>query len=552
MMNVLSVFSLEVLDSRICSSTEKAQNVIRNAPPSRWRSKEFMLYYVVLVTVVPQMFMAAIKATNEESSPSYALIEPFLEDGWMFGRKIDNSDLQYSSFRDRIIILLTVLALHQCLRRLSGIFRVRRPHFDLVFGVIFVSVLHGLSFIKMLIIYGLNFAISRYLPQRPGIALTWVFGIALLFLNEWNDGYRFGQIHSTLSPLDSYRGMIERWDVSFNFSMLRMISYNADYYSSLSSMIDVEKRERDEKKLTEKERVELPSPRQEYHFANYLAYLLYTPLYIAGPIVTFNDYLYQSRHKLSTVRLKSTLQYGIRLAIIILVMEWCLHFMYVVSLSRVKAWSGLSPFQISMVAYFNLTLVWMKLVIPWRFFRLWALIDDIDPPENMLRCMSNNYSAGAFWRSWHRSYNRWVIRYIYIPLQGSKYPIRNMLIVFTFVAVWHDIQLKMLAWGWLITLFVLPEVFAKMLFPAKKWKGRPQYRFMSAVGAVCNIWLMMIANLVGFVVGLDGARDLFSLLFTTYSGLFFVTVASMALFVGVMLMYEVRSSEERRGISIRC
>jgi hypothetical protein len=52
-----------------------------------------------------------------------------------------------------------------------------------------------------------------------------------------------------------------------------------------------------------------------------------------------------------------------------------------------------------------------KLLIPWRFFRLWALADGIDPPENMVRCMANNYSALGFWRSWHRSYNLWVIRY---------------------------------------------------------------------------------------------------------------------------------------------
>jgi D-alanyl-lipoteichoic acid acyltransferase DltB (MBOAT superfamily) len=48
----------------------------------------------------------------------------------------------------------------------------------------------------------------------------------------------------------------------------------------------------------------------------------------------------------------------------------------------------------------------------WRFFRLWAMADGIEVTENMHRCMSNNYSAQGFWRSWHRSYNRWLIRYV--------------------------------------------------------------------------------------------------------------------------------------------
>lgn len=52
----------------------------------------------------------------------------------------------------------------------------------------------------------------------------------------------------------------------------------------------------------------------------------------------------------------------------------------------------------------------IQLLIPWRFFRLWALLDGLDPPENMIRCMSNNYSTLEFWRSWHRSYNLWIVR----------------------------------------------------------------------------------------------------------------------------------------------
>ena len=53
----------------------------------------------------------------------------------------------------------------------------------------------------------------------------------------------------------------------------------------------------------------------------------------------------------------------------------------------------------------------MQLLLPWRFFRLWALMDNIDPPENMIRCVLNNYSTRGFWRSWHRSYNLWLLKY---------------------------------------------------------------------------------------------------------------------------------------------
>jgi D-alanyl-lipoteichoic acid acyltransferase DltB (MBOAT superfamily) len=213
-----------------------------------------------------------------------------------------------------------------------------------------------------------------------------------------------------------------------------------------------------------------------------------------------------------------------------------------------------------MLAYFNLHIIWLKLLLPWRFFRLWSLIDGIDPPENVVRCMSDNYSAFAFWRSWHRSYNRWIIRYIYVPLGGgpgggvSKVRgIGNMLAVFTFVALWHDINLRLLIWGWLITLFVLPETLATMAFPAKKWRNRPNaYRVICGIGAVFNILMMMAANLVGFAVGLDGLKGLVQGIIGSWQGLGFMLVACACLFVGVQVMFEVREGELRRGINMKC
>ncbi|KAH0558424.1 hypothetical protein GP486_004914, partial [Trichoglossum hirsutum] len=192
-------------------------------------------------------------------------------------------------------------------------------------------------------------------------------------------------------------------------------------------------------------------------------------------------------------------------------MELMLHYIYVVAISNSHPdWSVYTPSQLSLLGYFNLHIIWLKLLLPWRFFRLWSLIDGVDPPENVVRCMSNNYSTLAFWRGWHRSFNRWIVRYIYIPLGGSggastRGPwgtirtVVNYLAVFTFVALWHDINLRLLAWGWLITLFVLPEVTAGFLFPKRKWgKRKDAYRILCGIGAVFNILTMMAANLVGF------------------------------------------------------
>jgi D-alanyl-lipoteichoic acid acyltransferase DltB (MBOAT superfamily) len=46
--------------------------------------------------------------------------------------------------------------------------------------------------------------------------------------------------------------------------------------------------------------------------------------------------------------------------------------------------------------------------------------------------------------------------------------LRNTLAVFSFVALWHDLSFKLLAWGWLISLFVVPEVLGRSFFSRSK------------------------------------------------------------------------------------
>ncbi|OBA18943.1 glycerol uptake protein 1 [Metschnikowia bicuspidata var. bicuspidata NRRL YB-4993] len=269
--------------------------------------------------------------------------------------------------------------------------------------------------------------------------------------------------------------------------------------------------------------------------------------------------MYQSNYHpaLSTKDLKRILVYGARLMFCVLVMEFLLHFMYVVAVSKTKAWEGDTPFQLSMLGMFNLNIIWLKLLIPWRLFRFWSLLDGIDPPENMIRCMDNNYSAVSFWRSWHRSFNKWVLRYIYIPMGGAGagtggYTSRvvNSLVVFSFVAIWHDIELKLLMWGWLVVLFLLPEIFATSYF--KRYSNNSWYRHLCAIGAVVNIWMMMIANLYGFCLGHDGTIALLRAFFGTSNGLIYLVLSSGALFVGAQVMFEIREAEKRRGVDVKC
>lgn len=552
-------FSLEALDTRITppKDLKKIESIKRRASPdSKWSTVEYKVYLVVFAMVVPYMLKTAMDASNE-TNPNFPKFQHLLSPGWMFGRYVDNSDVQYRFFRDNFFLLLGLIVSHVSLRKgleLSFNWHSRNT-FDFVFGVVFLLGAHGVNSIKVAVHVFISYFIAKYVSNRKlALALTWIYGLSTLFIND-----RFHNSKVGLSFIDQgFTGIVDRWDVFFNFTVLRMISFNYDYIENLSQQhesttsLDSSANEK-LADLDDRQRLVAPIPISDYSVFNYIAYLTYTPLFIAGPVITFNDYMYQSKYQqLPSVKdYKRTFRYFLRLMFCVLVMEFLLHFMYVVAVSKRKAWEGDTPFQMSMIGFINLNIIWLKLLIPWRLFRFWSLLDGIDPPENMIRCMNNNYSALAFWRAWHRSYNRWVIRYIYVPLGGGgNNRVVNSLLVFSFVAIWHDIELKLLMWGWLVVFFLLPEIGATIYFA--KYQNEPWFRHLCGVGAVINIWMMILANLFGFCLGKDGTVSLLHEMFGTIDGFRFFVVSSFCLFVGAQIMFELRQTELRRGIYMRC
>ncbi|GMM42643.1 hypothetical protein FOG50_03656 [Hanseniaspora uvarum] len=567
-------FALTSLDNRI----QPKKNVI--SQPSKWNSLEFKIYIALCVLVVPNMFYTTIKATSDYNN-NYQSFSRLLSNGWLFGRKIDNSDQQYSFFRNNFLLLSIVASAHVLLKKIMVDYIIpgnNKILFDFVFGFIFLFVLHGINMIKILfligLLHGFTYIFIKQKQYKIGKAALFFFGVGTLFFNVKFRKWRYGDIVPVLAFMDKmFKGIVSRWDVFYNFMLLRVLSYELDLLE-VEQLFDLENKvnvsedaieliENPAKKIAKKkdiklepitndiERMSYRHDIKQYNFVNQFAYLLYAPLLIAGPVVTFNDYLCQNKNSLPNSA-KFKIVYLFRFLFCYLTMEVLLHYTYVVALSKFKAWENLSSYQISMIGLFNLNLIWLKLLIPWRFFRLWSLLDNMDPPENMLRCMSNNFSALQFWRSWHRSFNKWVIRYIYIPLGGSKNRLLASLCVFSFVAIWHDIELKLLLWGWMIVLFLIPEIFLSS-FTYKLLGHKPQlYRLVTGAGCVVNVWLMMIANIFGFCLGTDGTKKFLNDLLYTSNGLIFFVVSSGCLFVAIQIMFEIREQEKRAGINAKC
>ncbi|KAI9453325.1 MBOAT, membrane-bound O-acyltransferase family-domain-containing protein [Lactarius psammicola] len=501
--------------------------------PPRWRTYEFFLYCFIVIAAVSWMVYIPIEVSSK-TLPNYALYRHRLAKGWFPGSEVDNSDAQYRSFRSNLPALAALMAAffalkyaytRPILRDSSPTNNLHRVPFYLIFSLLMLTVLHGASVLKVLVILSANYVLAKATGgTRLAVPVTWLFNGGVLVANEWYEGYAFASLHSGFAFLDTWRGVYPRWHVSFNITMLRLVSFSVDYHWARNHIGIADPGGA----LSDKKRAAVFHPRATYTFRNYLVYTLYAPLYIAGPILTFNDFMWQlSRPK--DIAPRATARYA-----------------------DAHAWSGMTPAQLSMIGFWNLIFVWLKLLLPWRFFRLWTLADGLDPPENMIRCMANNYSALGFWRAWHRSYNLWIVRYLYIPLGGTRRLAATSILVFTFVALWHDLSPRLLAWGWLAALFILPEVAARKALPPSLFGDEWWYRHVCAAGGVCNVLLMMCANLIGFVLGVDGARYFAHELISSWAGIRFLLGACVCLFAGVQLMFEYREEELRRGIQRRC
>lgn len=130
----------------------------------------------------------------------------------------------------------------------------QRASFDYSFALVFLTALHGFSMLKVLAILWLNYNLATSLPRSYVPAATWIFNIGVLFANELCDGYSYRDMAAVLSGtspfllrtapiegtlaswgawMDGWGGIMSRWEILFNLTVLRLISFNLDYYWSL-------------------------------------------------------------------------------------------------------------------------------------------------------------------------------------------------------------------------------------------------------------------------------------------------------------------------------
>ena len=406
------------------------------------------------------------------------------------------------------------------------------------------------------------FVLARALAgTRVGPAAVWAWCLVSLYAVHGSGGSSWEAVLGEWgAEWDALAGPV-RWHLPYNLCTLRVISFAMDLHwarrrrpSRLLS--DAKRRRRHEEgcgACQEGQPGGCIDVRTEQHPAQgaadftllaYLAYVLYMPLYTAGPTTTFNAFLYYQRTPAQGGVYARTLR-GLARQLVVhgVLLELLLAFCMPFALSKTPhIVATLSMHELISLALVYLHCMFLKFTLIWRSMRLVALVDGVDAPENMMGCCFDENSISSFWRSWHRSFNRWLIRYVYGPIGGSG---PAVLVVFLYVGFWHEpLDWRMVLWALgLGGVLVGPE---KMVAAYWSRSGRPYPSAgLRAAAFVPGSVLMMGLQMMAFSRAEDGASRVENIL--TLPSVAAVVAYLIEMYSGLYAINTLRDWELRTG-----
>ncbi len=184
--------------------------------------------------------------------------------------------------------------------------------------------------------------------------------------------------------------------------------------------------------------------------SEYLAFILFFPTMVAGPIKRYQDFLPKLRAH--PVEANRDWERGVTRILSGLVKKFAIA-------DLLTAWTNHLNAHDILLADRRILPLWLlaygiKIYADFSGYSDIAIgsarLFGIRVPENF------NWPYGRrnitrFWECWHISLTRWLIDYIYIPLGGSRVaPLRvyaNILVVFLLSGLWHGAGLHFVAWG---------------------------------------------------------------------------------------------------------
>jgi D-alanyl-lipoteichoic acid acyltransferase DltB (MBOAT superfamily) len=152
-------------------------------------------------------------------------------------------------------------------------------------------------------------------------------------------------------------------------------------------------------------------------------------------------------------------------------------------------------------------------------------------------------SIAEFWRRWHISFSRWILDYIFKPLQyalrdlGAAGSAIALIVTFLISGIWHGVGWTFVVWGLIHGVYMSVSIFTRsvrMALHDRVWRGRPRlskaWKTFATVPLVLFSWVFFRARSLSdalFVLthlgtGFYGARSLL-----VFSGVYNVLVLAL-------------------------
>ncbi|EWS71756.1 membrane bound O-acyltransferase, MBOAT protein (macronuclear) [Tetrahymena thermophila SB210] len=371
--------------------------------------------------------------------------------------------------------------------------------FYIIVGLALSFLLFRLKSIYSLLFITANYALTKTLASKKYFPIfIWVLNLGFLNLAFIFNGFEINYISEGIKNLDGSSPYF--WNVVLIYLILRCLSFSIDYHNSQIT-VNVNESNHFEKCFDctsvmkcYAQRVDCPHQQQQYCFLNYLSYIYYPPLFFRGPIITFNDYLYQHQNEeqifeKEIVNSNEQNQYRNIQNFkeqqivhnskqffnkhILYFIKISLMYIFVLALSVIFFPSALLShtqneyiwIRKQLPASTIVTLIsyviwkWAIQVFYWKLCYYWSISNDIYPIDNVGKIIINFQDIKDIFRNYERSYYLWIKKYVYIPLGGKFCKFLNIILVIQLFILLNEMDQNLFYYGLEITgIFIIDEI----------------------------------------------------------------------------------------------
>ena len=482
----------------------------------------------------------------------------------------DYQDLQWKFFRTHFFILLLIgilfVTISKIIRKYNNEYL---RYFYFISGLCFAFYLIEIRIVYILIAMMIFFYSSKLvnMGDRNFSIFTW----CELFICKFG----ITKVEKILALKNIFKGANDIDDLSYEFiityALMRMLSFNIEYKKiyydqtvpeSIFSLNQARSHCMEcfngnfcSKCLENAVIADKDKLGNSFDIINFTNYIFYLPLLFNGPLINYNNFIFQlgiwkdSQH--NNLKKMNKFLYCLKLLLLLVIMEVYNHFLFPIFLFRngyntCEPNKGISLFYYCFICINILTFLWLKFAIIWKFGRLLAWCDGIYVEENMNRIIYDIYSLEEFFRGMNRSLNRWIVRYLYIPLGGKNKKYVNIWIIFAFVYFIFNFENgDYLIYSICCCVLLDIEIFAKYSFVnryGEDFNEKIYLRYLKYLVSSIYLLILFIVSLLGFHFSLQGMKVLMDNIVAN-GGHFYPLIFALFFLPNVIMMFFVRDLE---------